>query len=698
VTTGVQESDGAYALGIDVGGTHTDLMLASPEGLVRSKAFTTHGNYSDGIFNALDVASEQLGVTTADILPNCRAFVNGSTIVTNVITELRGAHVGVLITRGFRDTFRLAGGARQADYNDHVQIPPPDVVKRDSIEEVSERVTSAGEIVVPLDEDEVRAAVRRLREKGVEAIAVCYLWSFNEPAHERRSREIISEEFPEAFVTISSDVHPVIREFPRFMTAVFNCMSHRATTRYVEQLQDRLSDAGFDGALTFFQGIGGSVGVDVVQSEPITLMQSGPAGGVMGARYIAEQLGLKNILIGDMGGTSFDTAVLPNLEVAVAKQASFGPFHTGVNILDVISVGAGGGSIAWIDSRGVPQVGPHSAGSEPGPACYGRGGSEPTVTDANVVLGLIDPGNYLKGRHQLDVDAARDVIQSRIGDPLDWSVEHAAAAVYDLAVIEMANALRVVSIERGHDPREFTFFSYGGGLGLFAAEICRRLGCPNIVIPDNASAFSAYGVLIADYVRQYDRTVNWVLSDTTRASEVNAIAAELIAQAVADAAQEGLTEADLTIERSGDFRFLGQVYEVPVPLPNRDLTEEDAAKLEEEFPQTYERSYGEGTAWVGSPVVLLNLSIKVTNRRPKPAGHEQEPHDSNPEPEAVAHRDVFLPIERRAESLPVYPESQLPPGASVEGPCIIDVGDTTLYIPENATATRDRFFNFALTV
>jgi N-methylhydantoinase A len=696
--TAIREAEPAYALGVDVGGTHTDLMLASPDGLVRSKAFTTHGNYSEGIFNALDVASEQLGTTPAEILPRCRAFVNGSTIVTNVITELRGASVGVLITRGFRDTFRLAGGARQADYDDHVQLPPPDVVQRDCIEEISERVTSDGEIVVPLDDDEVREGVRRLKAKGVEAIAVCYLWSFKVPAHERRSREIIAEEFPEAFTTISSDVHPVVREFPRFMTAVFNCMSNRATTRYVEQLQEKLGAAGFAGALSFFQGIGGSVGVDVVQTEPITLMQSGPAGGVMGARYVAEQLGLSNIMIGDMGGTSFDTAVLPNLEVAVAKQASFGPFHTGVNILDVVSVGAGGGSIAWLDSRGVPQVGPHSAGSEPGPACYGRGGTEPTVTDANVILGLIDPDNYLKGRHQLNREAAAEVILSRIGAPLGWGVEHAAAAIYDLAVIEMANALRMVSIERGHDPRDFTFFSYGGGLGLFAAEICRRLGCPNVLIPDNASAFSAYGVLIADYVRQYDRTVNWVLSDPRRADEINAIAQAMIAQAIEDAAGEGIEEADLVIERSGDFRFLGQVYEVPVPLDNRDLTEEDAARLEREFPDIYERNYGEGTAWVGSPVVLLNLSIKVSNRRPKPAGREQEQRDTHPAPEAVGHRDVFLPIERRHESLPVFPESELPPGASVVGPCIIDVGDTTVYIPEKATCARDRFYNFAVSI
>jgi N-methylhydantoinase A len=687
-----------YAVGVDVGGTHTDLILASPQGLVRSKAFTTHGDYSEGIFNALGLAAGQLGVATDQVLADCGAFVNGSTIVTNALTELRGAKVGVLITRGFKDTFRFAGGARRSDYDDHAQGPPPDVVERDCIEEITERVSSEGDIAVPLAEDEVRAAVGRLRDKGVEAIAVCYLWSFSEPANERRTGELIAEAFPEVFVTLSSEIHPVIREYERFMTAVFNCLAHRATTRYVDQLQALLTRGGFTGALTFFQGIGGSVGVEVVKSQPIKLLASGPAGGVMGARYAAERLGLEHILIGDMGGTSFDTSVLFNLEPSVAKNVSFGPLRSGVDIVDVISVGAGGGSVAWLDSRRVPQVGPRSAGSEPGPACYGRGGTEPTVTDANVILGFIDPSNYLGGRHSLDVAAARSAVDEQIAKPLGWTIEQAAAAIYDLAVIEMANALRVVSIERGHDPRDFTFFSYGGGLGVFAVEICRRLGCPRIVIPDNSSAFSAYGVLIADYVRQYNRTVQWMLSDPDRAGEVNAAASEMIAQAVADARREGIAEADLQIQRGGDFRFLGQVYEVNVPLADRDLTPEDATRLAQEFPQIYERNYGEGTAWQGAPVVLLNLSIKVSHRRAKPAGRERDDQPGAAAPAPAAQRDVHLPVERRAATIPIYLERAVAPGLAVDGPCIVDVGDTTIYVPDGSTCTRDRFFNFVLTV
>ena len=485
-------------------------------------------------------------------MPHCRAFVNGSTIVTNAITELRGAKVGVLITRGFKDTFRLAGGARTHDYDDQMQVPPPEVVERDCLVEVTERVDNTGQILVALEDDEVRVGIRALKAAGAEAIAVCFLWSFQNPANELRAGELIREEFPGAFFTLSHDAHPVIGEFPRFMTAVFNCLSHRATTRYIEGLKAELGKAGFRGAMTFFQGIGGSIGTDAVEQKPITLMQSGPAGGVMGARQIAEKLGIRNVLVGDMGGTSFDTALLANLVPTVAREAAFGAYRTGINILDIVSVGAGGGSIAWLDGRGVPQVGPRSAGSEPGPACYARGGERPTVTDANVVLGLIDPGNYLKGAYQLDVGAARTAIERHIATPLGWTIERAAAAIYDLAVIEMANALRMVSVERGHHPRDFTFFSYGGGLGLFAVEICRRLGCPNIVVPDNCSAFSAYGVLTADYVRQYNRTVNWTLDDASRVDQVNAAFEEMLAQARADAVSENLDVAALEIERAGD--------------------------------------------------------------------------------------------------------------------------------------------------
>ena len=694
--TATTTTDGVYTIGVDIGGTHTDMIVASPSGLTRSKAFTTHDDYSKGILDAIAVAGETLGVTSDDLIQGCTSFINSSTIVTNAVTEMRGAKVGVLITRGFKDTFRIARGARKNDYDDHVQTTPPEVVARDCIEEVTERTLPDGSEAVALDEAGVRESARQLKAKGVEAIAVCYLWAFLDSAHEERSREIILEEFPEAIVMLSSEVHPVIRETERFFTTVFNCLSHRAATRFVDQITDELKARGFKGALSFFQGIGGSVSGDAVKERPMTMLASGPAGGVMGSAALAEQMGLTDILIGDMGGTSFDTALLHNLEPAIAKRVAIGQLQTGVDIIDVVSVGAGGGSLAWIDSRGVPQVGPHSAGSMPGPVCYGRGGTQPAVTDASIVLGLIDPGNYLKGRHQLDRAAAAAAIEKEIATPLGWTVEQAAAGIYDLAVINMANALRTVSIERGYDPRSFSFFAYGGGLGLFAVEVARRLGCPTVVIPDNSSAFSAQGVLMADYVRQYNRTINWMMIDGSQVTRINSIIEEMKAQALADAATDGLAADQLDFAISGDGCFAGQVWEITVPLPNRPLTEADGTELSGEFPAIYERAYGPGTAWRDSPAMLVNVSVRATYRRPKPHARRADAVASTPAP--MSQRDVFLPAERRQATIPVYSEVDLTPGATVEGPCIIDVGDTTIYIPSNATCVRDRFFNFSVTI
>lgn len=689
-------SASGYSIGVDIGGTHTDLVVAAPGGLTRSKAFTTHDDYSRGIFDALDVAAGLLGVTTDELVSNCTTFINSSTIVTNAVTEMRGAKVGVLITKGFKDTFRIARGARKADYDDHKQSTPPEVVARDCIEEVTERVLVDGTAPVALAEEEVRASVRRLKEKGVEAYAVCYLWSFHEPAHERRTREIIFEEDPGAVVMLSCEVHPVIRETERFLTAVFNCMSHRGATRFVDQITDELVRRGFTGALSFFQGIGGSVSAEAVKAKPMTMLASGPAGGVMGSAAVATRMGLEHVLVGDMGGTSFDTALLHNLKPAIAKRVAIGQLQTGVDIIDVVSVGAGGGSLAWIDSRGVPQVGPQSAGSTPGPVCYGRGGTEPTVTDATMTLGLIDPENYLQGRHPLDRSAAVASIEAKIAKPLSWSAEQAAAGIYDLAVVNMADALRTVSIERGYDPRPFTFFAYGGGLGLFAVEVARRLGCQNVVIPDNCSAFSAQGVLMADYVRQYNRTVNWMMAVPDQVDHVNQVLAEMRADAVRDAGRDGIAVEDLDFTVTGDGCFAGQVWEITVPLPDRPLTAEDGSQLADDFPAIYERAYGAGTAWRDSPAMLVNISVHATYRRAKPYSREQEPIVGGPAPDPVGMRDVFLPVERRAEAIPIFAERDLVPGTTMPGPCIVDVGDTTIYVPTGATCGRDRFFNFTI--
>jgi N-methylhydantoinase A len=685
-----------YLLGIDVGGTHTDLCLAAGSRLYRSKALTTHHDYSEGILEAISVVAKSLSLSVGELVSRSRALVNGTTIVTNAVTEVRGARVGVLVNAGFPDTFRLVAGARRNVYDDHAQVDPPEIVPKDCIEEIEERVGRDGSVLVPLDEEAVRRAVRRLKAKGVATIAVCFLWSFKHPAHESRAREIIHEEWPEVFVTLSSEIHPVIREYERFLTAVFNCFCQPAAVRLLDTLGQRLELHGFAGKLTFFSGAGGAISAELAKRFPILLLASGPAGGVIGATQIAELLGESNVMTGDMGGTSFDASLVEGARVAVTPSVKIDEFDTGITLIDVISVGAGGGSIAWIDDRGVPQVGPKSAGSSPGPVCYGRGGTEPTVTDASVVLGYIDPGGYLDGRVQLDRAAAESALVGRFGGRYGWTAQQAAEGIAELTCTNMAHALRQVSVERGHDPRHFLMLAYGGTLPMFVTRICDKLGMTSVVVPYNSSVFSAFGVLTADYVRRYSQTVEWDLKDHEDHARVNQRRQDLLERARAEAAVDGFAPEQCRLEWVGEFRFQGQVYEVPMPLPDRPFSGDDAVTLAEEFPAHYERMYGKGTAWKASKVLLLTLGLIVTAARPKPTMTRlaEEPGDASAA--IVGERLVYSAALGAYEGVAVYLEDRFRPGMRAEGPGIIDQRDTTIVVPRGWAVSRDGYLNFVL--
>jgi N-methylhydantoinase A len=684
-----------YLVGVDIGGTHTDICAAAGPRLVRGKALTTHDDYSVGILQAMEVVAARLGTSQRELLAGATAMVNGTTIVTNVITELRGARVGVLITEGFKDTFRFAGGARMPVYDDQAQVNPPDIAERSAIEEVAERVTSDGAAVVPLDEEGVRQAVRRLRNLDVEAIAVCFLWSFKNDAHELRAREIILSEWPEVFVSLSSEVFPVIREHERFYACLFNCFCQPVVHALFDNLQDRLREHGFKGSLSFFSGAGGAIGSELARKFPILLLQSGPAGGVTGAIHLAKLMGYEDVMVGDMGGTSFDTTLVEHLEPSVVSRVSIRGLNTGVSVLDILSIGAGGGSIAWIDDRGVPQVGPRSAGSVPGPVCYGLGGKEPTVTDAAVVAGLIDPRNYLDGRVELDRDAADRALGEYAGN-FGWSAAGAATAILELTVTNMANALRLVSIDRGRDPRSFAMFAYGGMLPLFAAQICGRLGIDRVVIPANSSVFCAFGVLVADFVRRHSRSVGLVPVDGAPVPELNGIRDDLEALARQELTSEGFAAAETTLVWGADLRFLGQAFEVWVPLPARPLAPADLAELSSSFPKAYEQTYGAGTAWEGAPVVIVNLTVTASATRAKPALAAAQFTGAIADVSLRERRRVLVMDQRRYVDVPVYEGARFTAGTAVQGPAVIDEHDTTLYLPPGWRCRRDELANYVL--
>lgn len=685
-------ADGARPMiGVDVGGTHTDVCVSVDGTLTRGKSLTTHDAYSRGILEAIEVAAATVDRSLEQLLNEAETVVAGTTVVTNALTELRGAKVGVLITRGFRDTFRLAGGARRPVYDDHLQVNPPDIVAREDIIEIDERVTPEG-MVTALDEAEVRAAVRELRERGVVAIAVCFLWSFKEPAHEERTREIILEEWPEALVTLSGEVFPMMREHERFFAAVFNCFCQPAARTLLDNLREELDQSGFGGELSIFSGAGGAIPIELARRFPLLLLASGPAGGVNGAVHLAAAMNHRNIMVGDMGGTSFDTSLVEDLKLSITSRTEVSGLDTGISIVDIISVGAGGGSLSWIDDRGVPQVGPQSAGSMPGPACYGRGGTRATVTDAAVVAGTIDPGNYLNGRMRLDVEAAKAAVAD-FGSEFGRSMEAGANAIRELTVENMASALRTVSVERGHDPRRYAMFAYGGTLPLFAAQICERLGMDEVVIPGVSSVFSAYGVLAADFVRRYSRTVEAELSPDSTIDILDDTRRTMVDAATAEVAAGGLEMAAASLKWEVSVRFLGQAFEITVPV--EDIDDLDLGKLHADFPSVYERTYGEGTAWQGSPVILASLILNLSIPRRSPE-FATPPSANGDGPVTPKNERAVLQDDETYADVPVYEGFTFAAGAKIAGEAIIDEHDTTLFVPAGWTCERDKFSNYVL--
>ena len=684
-------------IGVDVGGTHTDVSVVYDGRVERGKALTTYDDFSRGVLEAVEVAAVNYELSMDDLLDRTKLFINGTTVVTNTITQLRGSRVGVLVTNGFRDAFRLAGGPRTTEIDDHLQLNVPDLVDRRAIVEIDERIDWSGTILVPLDLEQVKEQARYLVEEvGVDALSICFLWSHANTEHELEAEKAIKEIYPDLFITPSHRVFPVEGETRRWTTAILNSFVQDRAEVYLTSLNEKLRSAGLKGGLAFFQGLGGGISLEKARQYPLGLLGSGPAAGAIGSNELAKRMGKTRVLLGDMGGTSFDTGIVVDNEIHIDKNLELGPFMTGVNIVDVVSVGAGGGSIGWVSERGVPQVGPQSAGSTPGPAAMGRGGEEPTVTDAMVTLGFIDPDRYLGGRVQLQPELSKTALDDTFGERFGWSTEDAAASMHDLVVVNMANAVREVSVGKGHDPREFLFLAYGGTLPLFASQIAERLGIETIVIPQNSSVFCALGLLSADYVLRNDQGVGWDLSKPEGVGRVNEIADRMVEDAIQQMETEGFTRDQIDVQRTADIRFHGQAYELTVAMPARELKAEDAEEIFDNFLAMYERTYGEGTAWKGVPASLINYSVTVTGQQDRPDFGKASADPASTDLTRDTRR-VFLPTERRWEDVPIIDDESMTVGSRVEGPAIIDAVDTTIYVPPGTTAERDEYMNYVLT-
>lgn len=687
-----------YQIGCDIGGTFTDVAAIASDGRSYSeKADTTPSDLAVGLLQGLENLADRIGRPLADVLAATTRFVNGTTVVTNSIAELRGATVGLITTKGFGDNLLIARSARNAHRDHHKQLSLPQVVSRKHVVEVTERVDRKGRAIVPLTEAEARRAVEDLVHAGVDSIAVSLLWSFANPTHEEMIAAIVEAEHPELFLSVSSRLHPVIREYERTMTTVLNSFTGVRVAEYTGRIEQELTARGLRVPVAFMQGFGGTVSADEARTRPITLVDSGPAGGVIGARSLATRLGLSDIVTADMGGTSFDVSVLQNATPQVTQRVMLGErFLTALPKIDVMPIGTGGGSIAWIDARGVPQAGPHSAGAEPGPICYGKGGIRPTVTDASAALGLLAPRAFLGGRRGLDVDAAREALEREIGKPLGTDAVGAATAVHRMVIADMSNAVRAVTVERGHDPRRFAMVAFGGALGTFAADIARSVGIRRVVIPADAAVFSARGLLASDDVRSRARSAMWQAGS---ADDVVAALRELDEELVTALRAAGHPEDRIDVEWQGDFKFAGQQWELRVPIPRRrdpadtGRVSADLTDIQDRFADLYEAEYGAGTAWVGSPVVLMSVRVVATGRVQAAEIAPRPDDDSVPTP--VGARRVHLG--GQDTDIDVYDAITLPVGGRLAGPAVLEHPLTTITLPAGWELQLDGHGNYLLT-
>lgn len=686
--------DSTYYLGVDIGGTFTDIFVSDGENYWEGKSATTPGKLHEGLLNALGVVAQEMSVERSALLGSTQILTHGSTIITNILAEMRGAKTGFITTRGFRDLLNIGRSPRTNMMDFYTQIDRPEIVTRDCIAEVSERIDYAGRVIVPLDLDDAKEKIRTLVEdKNCEAIAVCCLFSFKNNVHEQQIKQAIEALYPDVYVSISSDVNPVFREYERMITTILNAYSGKGFSHYMGEVEGRLQDQGFDGHLLVMQSNGGSLSAGEARAKPVTLAVSGPAGGIVSSSYLGRTIGEKNILTADMGGTSFDVSVIYQGEPTTVSRAQIGPFPTNLPILDITAVGAGGGSIAWIDNRGMMRVGPQSAGANPGPACYGQDGAEPTVTDAAVVLGLIDPDFFLGGAIKLDKERAERAIEQKLATPMGLDKEAAAVGIYRTISANMGNALRNVTIERGYDPREFSLVAYGGCSPLLIANISKELNIRSIVIPETSAVFSAFGACVADVKRDVAQTFYHALP--TSIGNVNAAFGELADQAMSLVESDGISRESIELIYELDMRIHGQLWEISIPCPAYPLDESDGNEaIYQAFKAEYSRAYGEATVGELSQCDILNLRVVAQGIKPKPEILVSERAEGVDYASAVkGTRRVFLPETRAWQDIEVLDGAKVSTGMRVSGPVLVERKNTTIYVIPGSDIEIDRYHN-----
>jgi N-methylhydantoinase A len=696
-----------YVVGIDIGGTCTDCVVVDAEGRVTlGKAFSTPSDFSEGILDALSVAAADLGVGRAELLAGTSLFLHSSTVAENAVVDGTLAKVGVITTKGFEDSlFAMRGGyGRWSGLSEEQKRNPietekePPIVPRALVRGVKERTDARGEVQVDTDEAEIEAVLRELLDAGIEALGVSLLWSFANPANEEHVRRVVERVWPDGFVTLSHEIAPIVGEYERTSTSALNAGLGPVVQRYLVNLRDRLRAEGFGGTLLVMQAYGGLLPFEMAAVSPVGMIESGPVSGLVGCQQLGERLGSKNIIAADMGGTTFKAGVVREGLIEYQRESMVLRYHYSLPKMDVVSLGLAGGSIMSIDERtGTPRIGPRSAGSYPGPVCYGHGGEEPTITDTDAILGYLNPDYFLGGREQLDIEGARRVYEEKVAKPLGRPLIEAAAAMYRFANSLFFDLLHKTTVQRGLDPRRFDLYSLGGTAGMHVAAYGEELGVRQVVIPHSASVHGAFGLIASDIA--HDDQITHPLHMPVDVGAINEMFSELERRVAGQLRDEGFDDSRIVLRRSIDMRYRRQVHILTVPVEHEGPLDDDSLESTLRlFEHLYEEKYGRESAYREAGVELVSFRLRGAGTVRKPELRADATGDEDASQAIVASVHAWVDPDEEMRQLNGYDFERLQPGNVVAGPAIVWTPITTLVLAPAQSARLDGYRNLLISM
>ncbi|MFB6299731.1 MAG: hydantoinase/oxoprolinase family protein [Halobacteriales archaeon] len=674
-------------IGVDIGGTFTDVVSIQDGHITVTKTPSTPRAPEQGVVTGLKESRADGGFA----FPAVEFLAHGTTVATNAVLERDWAPTALVTTDGFRDALEIGRQTRPSLYDFQAEKPVP-IVERDRRFEVTERIDERGNVVTPLDENSVEAVAADLDAMDVESVAISLLFAFENDDHEQAVREQLKAAGIDTTYSLSSTVLPEIREYERTLATALNAGLKPVMDRYVGNLDAQRADLDIPATLKIMQSNGGIITADIARERPVNTLLSGPAAGVQGAAYIGESIGVDDIITMDMGGTSCDVSLVQGGEPVISTEIEVGDYPVSVPMIDIHTIGAGGGSIAWIDAGGALRVGPRSAGADPGPICYGRGGMEPTITDAQVVLGRIDPANFLSNELAVDTEAVETGIRMQVAEPLDMGLTEAAQGILDVANANMERAIRVVSVERGYDPREFGLVAFGGAGPLHASSIARELDIPRVVVPRTAGVLSALGLLISDILYDYStsRVRRWEAVD---GSDLTAAFEEFEETGRERLAAEGLAPGEMAFDRVLDMRYVGQSFELAIPAPEGTIDGTAKETIAERFHEAHERRYGHASS--SEPVELVTIRLRARGTVPMP---DLKRADGGETIEAAIKEERSVVYDGTAHDTRIYDRPTLPGDASFEGPAVIEGPESTIVVHPDQRVRVDEYGNVIVEV